>query len=51
MKSYVYDLGYGRSPGETLMAWAGDQNVDYSIADGLPSVIPAALSLGMSGIF
>lgn len=32
----------------TLM-WAGDQNVDFSADDGLPSVITAALSLGMSG--
>jgi alpha-glucosidase len=31
------------------MMWAGDQNVDWSEDDGLPSVIPAALSLGMSG--
>ncbi|MCL6547710.1 MAG: alpha-glucosidase [Alicyclobacillus sp.] len=34
----------------TTMVWAGDQNVDWSADDGLPSVIPAALSLGMSGI-
>ena len=31
------------------MSWAGDQNVDFSYADGIASVIPAALSLGMSG--
>ena len=31
------------------LMWAGDQNVDWSEDDGLPSVIPAALSLGMSG--
>jgi alpha-glucosidase len=29
--------------------WAGDQNVDWSEDDGLPSVITAALSLGLSG--
>lgn len=29
--------------------WAGDQNVDWSADDGLPSVIPAALSLAVSG--
>jgi len=29
--------------------WAGDQMVDWSLTDGLPSVIPAALSLGFSG--
>ncbi len=32
----------------TLM-WAGDQNVDWSEDDGLPSVVTAALTLGMSG--
>ena len=31
------------------MMWAGDQNVDWSEDDGLPSVIPAALSLALSG--
>lgn len=29
--------------------WAGDQNVDWSEDDGLPSVITSALSLGMCG--
>lgn len=32
----------------TLM-WTGDQYVDWSYDDGLPSVIPATLSLAMSG--
>ena len=31
------------------LIWAGDQCVDWSDDDGLPSVITAALSLGMSG--
>jgi len=31
------------------LMWAGDQNVDWSADDGLPSVIPAALSLALSG--
>ena len=31
------------------MMWTGDQHVDWSMDDGLPSVIPASLSLGMSG--
>lgn len=30
--------------------WAGDQMVDWSRHDGLPSVIPAALSAGYAGI-
>ena len=29
--------------------WAGDQSVDWSIHDGLPSVIPGALSSGILG--
>ena len=41
--------GFGKSPGYTTVAWGGDQNVDFSYADGMMSVIPAALSLGMSG--
>lgn len=31
------------------LLWAGDQSVDFSIHDGLASVICAALSAGMSG--
>ncbi len=33
----------------STLTWAGDQSVDWSEDDGLPSVITAALSLGMSG--
>ena len=33
----------------STLTWAGDQCVDFSVDDGLPSVITAALSLGMSG--
>ena len=40
--------GAGSGKYATLI-WAGDQNVDWSEDDGLPSVITAALSLGMSG--
>jgi len=29
--------------------WNGDQHVDWSVDDGLPSVIPSTLSLAMSG--
>ncbi len=31
------------------MMWTGDQHVDWSKDDGLPSVIPATLSLSLSG--
>lgn len=34
---------------DSSMMWTGDQHVDWSIDDGLPSVIPATLSLAMSG--
>ena len=33
----------------STLTWAGDQNVDWSEDDGLPSVITSALTLGMSG--
>ncbi|XP_013409261.1 uncharacterized protein LOC106172883 [Lingula anatina] len=39
----------GTAKYSTLM-WAGDQNVDFSYADGLASTIPAALSMGVSGM-
>ncbi len=38
----------GTISASTLM-WTGDQHVDWSVDDGLPSVIPATLSLAMSG--
>ena len=33
----------------STLTWAGDQCVDWSEDDGLPSVVTAALTLGMSG--
>ncbi len=41
--------GYTHSQKYSVMMWAGDQNVDWSLDDGLASVVPAALSLAMSG--
>ncbi len=41
--------GFTGSLQNTLMMWTGDQHVDWSKDDGLPSVIPATLSLAMSG--
>ena len=32
------------------MSWAGDQTVDWTKSDGLPSSIVAALSLAVSGM-
>ena len=42
--------GYTGSSQYTNLIWAGDQMVDWSRHDGLPSVIPAALSAGIGGI-
>ncbi|NLE16428.1 MAG: alpha-glucosidase [Spirochaetales bacterium] len=42
--------GCARSLSSCRMMWAGDQNVDWSEDDGLPSVLTATLSLAMSGM-
>jgi len=42
--------GYSYSSKYTTLVWAGDQLVNWSMDDGLASVIPAALSLGICGI-
>ena len=41
--------GYTETPKYSPMMWTGDQHVDWSADDGIPSVIPATLSLAMSG--
>ena len=41
--------GFTGTLGTSAMMWNGDQHVDWSKDDGLPSVIPATLSLAMSG--
>ncbi|MCM1027039.1 MAG: alpha-glucosidase [Roseburia sp.] len=41
--------GYTGTVAHSDMMWTGDQHVDWSVDDGLPSVIPATLSLAMSG--
>lgn len=46
---YFMRAGYTGSQKYSVMMWAGDQNVDWSLDDGLASVIPAALSLAMCG--
>ncbi len=46
---YFMRAGGAGSQAWCPMMWAGDQNVDWSEDDGLPSVITAALSLGLSG--
>jgi len=42
--------GYLGSTKYTPSYWAGDQNVDWSKSDGLPSVIPAMISMGICGV-
>lgn len=42
--------GYSGSSRHCPLFWAGDQLVNWSKDDGLPSVIPAGISLGMSGV-
>ncbi len=41
--------GFTGSVRDAACMWTGDQHVDWTKDDGLPSVIPASLSLGMSG--
>ena len=46
---YFMRAGYTGSQKYCPLVWAGDQFVDWSPDDGIASVIPAALSLGMCG--
>lgn len=41
--------GYTGTITNSPMMWTGDQHVDWSKDDGIPSVIPASLSLSMQG--
>ena len=34
----------------SMIHWIGDQETDWSVTDGLPTVVPAMLNLGISGI-
>ncbi len=42
--------GYTGSSNYTTLMWSGDQFVNWSRDDGLPSVIPASISLGLTGV-
>jgi len=42
--------GYLGSTRYAPIYWTGDQNVDWSKTDGLPSVIPALISSGLCGV-
>ena len=41
--------GFSATPKYSTMMWCGDNHVDFSIDFGLPSVIPAMLSLAVCG--
>ena len=41
--------GFSETPAYSTMMWNGDNHVDFSLDNGLPSVIPAMLSLTCSG--
>lgn len=46
---YFMRAGFTGTQKYCTLIWAGDQSVDFSLDDGLASVIPAALSVGMTG--
>jgi alpha-glucosidase len=42
--------GWTRSHEVAQIVWIGDQETNWSVHDGLPTVLPAMLNLGLSGI-
>ncbi|MEM7156169.1 MAG: TIM-barrel domain-containing protein [Myxococcota bacterium] len=42
--------GWTGAQGVAMVYWVGDQEADWSPHDGLPTVVPAMLSLGLSGV-
>jgi alpha-glucosidase len=42
--------GYTGEQGVAQVVWAGDQEADWSPSDGLPTVVAAGLTLGLSGV-
>ncbi len=47
---YFMRSGAHKSQKYATCLWAGDQSVNWEFHDGLPSVIPSALSAGMTGL-
>ncbi len=45
-----FRAGFSGTQKYAPLLWAGDQCVDWTSHDGIPAVIPAALSAGVSGI-
>ena len=46
---YFARSGWTGTQGVAQVHWVGDQEADFSETDGLPTVVPAMLSLGLSG--
>ncbi|MBZ0272289.1 hypothetical protein K8I61_09635 [bacterium] len=42
--------GYTGEHGVAQIVWAGDQEADWSTTDGLPTVVTAGLTIGLSGV-
>lgn len=42
--------GWSGDQGASQITWAGDQEATWSPTDGLPTVVPALLNLGVSGV-
>jgi alpha-glucosidase len=47
--SYYARAGYTASQGYVMALWNGDQTISWSYDDGLPTVVPASLNLGICG--
>ena len=47
--SFYARAGYAGSQGYTMALWTGDQIINWSYDDGLPSVVPGSLNLGFCG--
>jgi len=47
--SFYARSGYAASQGYVMALWNGDQAITWSYDDGLPSVIPGSLNLGICG--
>ncbi len=46
---YFARSGWTGVQGAAQLHWAGDQQADFTVEDGLPTVVPALLNMGISG--
>lgn len=49
-RTFFMRSGWLRSNGVTPVVWAGDQRTSFQKDDGLPTVIPIGLNLGLAGV-